>query len=295
MLDKYKKTCTLCNSKHFFVYSQNNSYICTKCLNMCIKYNGSNLKQYSIDELKKSITQHQSIKEIRHKEKRLEFIHNSQIEFNNKLDNIENINFSISGQPIKKLLISDMPEYNFSNITKATKVENISNFIVLDVETTGLNCRSNSIIEVSAIKFLDSKPVECFSTLVNPNTHISDEITGLTGITEDMIKEAPYFYQILPDFNKFIANYNIVGHNLEFDLKFLYVNGVDLFSTKRRFYDTLDLAHKSIKKSDIYNYKLDTIADFFNIHRTNSHRSKSDAYTTGLIFKELIEYKRMCV
>lgn len=273
------------------MYLKNNFFICSKCKNDFITYNGCFDTSYSIEDIKESIKQKCSISKIHE----MKFIDKSQKKFNNAIDNIKNVDFSLTGEPIKKLLISDMPDYNFSNITKATKIENISNFIVLDVETTGLNCRSNSIIEISAIKFLDSKPVECFSTLINPNTHISAEITSITGITEDMIKDAPYFYQILPDVNKFIGNYNIVGHNLEFDLKFLYVNGVDLFSTKRKFYDTLDLAHKSIKKSDIYNYKLDTIADFFNIHRTNSHRSKSDAYTTGLIFNELIEYKRMCV
>ena len=113
-----------------------------------------------------------------------------------------------------------MPEIKYSNIIKTTNPETIQNFIVVDVETTGLSAR-DEIIELSAIKFRNFSPVEVFTTLIKPKKEIPPEATRVNHITNDMVLSSPTINQITPAFLEFIADTDIlVGHNLEFDLKF---------------------------------------------------------------------------
>lgn len=77
------------------------------------------------------------------------------------------------------------------------------------------------------------------------------------------------------------------GYNLEFDLNFLFVNNIDLFSEKRKFYDLLQICRRHISKDDVYNYKLNTVCEYYGIYRDNIHRSMSDALATGLLFSKI--------
>ena len=115
--------------------------------------------------------------------------------------------------------------------------------------------------------------------------------TKINGITDDMLVGMPSFAEVAASFQDFIGDSNLLGHNIEFDIRFLCKHGVDFFAggKDRRCYDTLDLAQSVIKKSEIYDYKLGSLCSYYGIVRDGSHRALSDAYATGLILRKLVE------
>lgn len=168
-------------------------------------------------------------------------------------------------------------------------------FVVLDLETTGLNSSPLSgnmdrIIEIGAFKIEDGRICESFSTFVNPQVKLSDEIIRLTGITEDMVAGAPTYEEVMPDFYKFCSGSILVGHNIEgFDFKFVEYYCARLgYILDRKMIDTIPLAQELLFLS---NYKLNTVADKFNIV-FNHHRAIDDALATAKIFIELIKIKK---
>ena len=197
-----------------------------------------------------------------------------------------------------------LDEIKIRNIIRSTRPETLFPLVVVDVETTGLSPLRNKIIEVSAIKYeLGFKPVACFSTLVNPDSKIPPAVTQINNITDDMVKDKPLFSEIAASFNEFIKGCNILGHNVGFDLNFLYASGVD-FSPKAKFFDTLQLAKNTLisenssklyydpeAEVDVANYKLETLLDYYYIYREDAHRSLSDCYATALLFSDLVADK----
>lgn len=168
-------------------------------------------------------------------------------------------------------------------------------FVVFDLETTGLNSSHTSgnmdrIIEIGAYKIKDGAICECFTTFINPQRKLSEEIINLTGITEEMVADAPTYEQVMPDFFKFCDGSILVGHNAAgFDFKFVDYYCASLgYTFERRIIDTLPLAQELLFLS---NYKLNTIADKFGI-TFNHHRAIDDAYVTAKIFIELIKMKK---
>lgn len=206
---------------------------------------------------------------------------------------------------LKRNTLSEMPEIKFAGITKSTNLEKIKNFIVLNIETTGISVRGNRIIEFSAIRFEDFYPVMCYTTLINPKMSIPDEAMRINHITNEMVSGKPGFYQLVKDILDFVGAFPIVGHNIEFDLKHLWVSGLDLI-TSRKIFDTLDIAKKTLKRLDDYkleksletgrdydwdvdDYKLDTLCEYYGVYRNSSHRALSDCLATGYLFVSLID------
>ncbi|MBO4539580.1 MAG: 3'-5' exonuclease, partial [Clostridia bacterium] len=97
-----------------------------------------------------------------------------------------------------------------------------SDYTVIDIETTGLYTGESEIIEVSAIKCRGDEAVDTFSTLIHPQLPISSFISDLTGITNELVKDAPYAKEALEDFYSFAGKDILVGHNVNFDVNFLY-------------------------------------------------------------------------
>src|SRR5512136_1431119 len=97
----------------------------------------------------------------------------------------------------------------------------MDSFVALDIETTGLDSGRDSIIEIAAVKFKGSRIEDEWSSLINPNRHIPEFITGLTGIDDAMLRQAPPIRQVVRDFEAFVGNDPIIGHNVRFDLGFL--------------------------------------------------------------------------
>lgn len=236
-------------------------------------------------------------KYIEQEEKRKQHLEQENIRINNYINSIPQIEIiTDSNAPkLKRALASEMDEIKFSNITKSTPPARFLDFIVIDVETTGIGLR-NRIIEICAMRFESFIPTECFLTYINPKKPIPEEATNINHITDDMVADAPEIHEIAEQLKKFIGKSPIVAHNAEFDIKHLYVSGVDLTSNK--LYDTYTIATKKLKKYNPYNdnldydvddYKLDTICDYYGYTRNNSHNAKSDCVATGFIFRELCD------
>ena len=90
----------------------------------------------------------------------------------------------------------------------------VSDYVVFDLETTGISCSKDDIVEISAISVKDSKIVDEFSTLVNPLRPIPYYASNVNGITDDMVADSPVFEDVLPQFLDFIGNSVLVGHNI---------------------------------------------------------------------------------
>ena len=211
----------------------------------------------------------------------------SASQFEAELNAIMEVEIALS-DPAERQLLKNLPEYSFSNITRTTRLDSIFPLVVLDVETTGLHPSKAEIVEVSAIKFnTGMKPVSCFTSLCKPKKPIPEEATAVNNITDDMVKDAPTFAEIAPALTEFMQGCHVVGHNLDFDLRFIFAHGAKLPEGKR-FYDTLDLAHLTIPQGYLYNYKLDTLCNYYKIRRNGAHRSLSDCYATSKIFAGLV-------
>ena len=194
-------------------------------------------------------------------------------------------------EPVPRQLLKDLPPYDFSNITRKTRLDSIFPLVVLDVETTDLRPSYGEIIEVSAIKFETGMiPVEAITTLCKPKKPIPAEATAVNHITDDMVQNYPSFVEIAPAVADFLKGCHLVGHNLDFDLRFIHANGVKL-PEGTRFYDTLDLAHLTVPNSSVWNYKLDTLCHYYSIWREDAHRALSDCYATAKLFASLVKDK----
>lgn len=204
----------------------------------------------------------------------------------------------INSLPSFEIVISDEPykrqrgyeAFDFSNITPKGSYD--GDVVVFDTETTGLSPSKDRIIEIGAIRYFNGEPVEKFHSYVNPERHIPEEVTKINHITDDMVVGAPTIGQILPSFDEFIGKSMLVAHNLEFDLKFIFYSGSRVLETKRKYIDTLDQAHRLIKKDEIYDYKLATLAEYYKHYIADAHSALSDAFATGWLFYHLVLEKQ---
>ena len=126
-------------------------------------------------------------------------------------------------------------------------IDIINDYCVIDIETTGLDSKYDEIIEISALKVRNNKVIDQYTNLVKPKQRIfvdNDEkdfcvengekvkyidefITDLTGITNQMLQNAPNISEVLPSFNEFVKDDVLIGHNVNFDINFLYDNNIE--------------------------------------------------------------------
>ncbi len=164
-------------------------------------------------------------------------------------------------------------------------------FVVLDVETTGLRPGPDRVIEIAGVRLCGGEAVDSFQSLVNPCRRIPPFITQFTGITPEMVRDAPTAKEVMPDFIQFIDGAIIVGHNVGFDIGFLAYEAQLL---GRAFppdgLDTIPLARRfcpSLKR-----FKLDLVASHLNIPASNRHRALGDASVTAAVFLRILELAR---
>lgn len=161
-------------------------------------------------------------------------------------------------------------------------------YVVFDLETTGIG-DNDRITEVAAVKIIDGVICQLFSTLINPKMIIPSDTSQLTGITDEMVAQSPTYEEIAGDFYKFCENAILVGHNiLDFDLPFVnrYSNISHYYFDEHKVEDTLVIARQKLK-GKIHNFKLTTVAQYFNIVNIMAHRAQFDALTTAKVFLEL--------
>lgn len=162
-------------------------------------------------------------------------------------------------------------------------------FTLIDLETTGLDPSREAIIEISALKVRGGKVVDEFDTLVNPEFEIGSFITELTGITDEMLEDAPTIGHVLPEIYGFIGDDIIMGHNVNFDINFLYDNieGCLDDSLCNDYVDTLRLARKILP--ELEHHRLCDISSALDVKVETAHRALSDCYTTLSCYKRLRE------
>lgn len=221
--------------------------------------------------------------------RRQEFLAKKQAEFKNAVDSIPLFEINLSEEKHNRNQELYIIDKEYKNITKATPINKIKDFVAVDVETTGLKTGGNDIIQLSAVKYKDFKAVEAFNTFIKPRKAIPKEASDINGITDDMVENAPKFYQIIDSFNAFIEELPLVAHNAPFDIKHLYVNGLDSVEGKT-VYDTLALSRRTYK--DEYSYKLADICESNNIYICNAHNSLYDSYAAGELFKTIVEDRK---
>ena len=161
-------------------------------------------------------------------------------------------------------------------------------YIVFDIETTGFSSIRDRIIEIGAVKVVNGEIVDRFSTFVNPERPIPFEITGLTGITDEMVMGAPAIGTVLPQFLEFARDGVLVAHNAGFDVGFIEQNCREQGLNDRFIYvDTVALAR--VLLPTLSKYKLNIVAKALNISLENHHRAVDDAGATAEIFVKFVE------
>lgn len=163
----------------------------------------------------------------------------------------------------------------------------ITEYIALDLETTGLDPKKNKIIEIAAVHVKDGAVIERFQTLLNPGWRLPEQITELTGITDEELLDAPVIGEKLGEFLELIQDRVIVGHSIMFDYSFLKraaVNQGLVFEAKA--IDTLRIARKYL--SDLPSRNLHELCVHYGIEH-HAHRALADAEATHELLVRLWE------
>lgn len=161
-------------------------------------------------------------------------------------------------------------------------------FICFDIETTGLSAARDKITEIGAVKVENGVITDTFSTFANPEMPIPQKITQLTGITDDMVKDAPSQSEAVSAFLEFAGNNVLVAHNAPFDTSFIAKACEDM--GREYNYTSIDtVAISRAILTDIKNCKLDTVAKFLRLGDFNHHRATDDAEMLARIFINLCQ------
>ena len=154
----------------------------------------------------------------------------------------------------------------------------IDSFICLDLETTGLNPKTDKIIEIGAVRIENGVETGTFETFVNPGRLLEERIVGLTGITDEDLKEAPLIADVLPEFMEFTKDLPLLGHSVLFDFSFIKKAAVNQKLTfERDGVDTLKIARKYL--TELPHRSLGYLCEHYGIPH-HAHRALEDAKAT---------------
>ena len=185
---------------------------------------------------------------------------------------------------VEAYLVPDKP----SNVSNPKGQDIDTTYCVLDLETTGLAFRTEKITEIGIMKYKNGEVIDEFSTFVNPQRPIPQEVIDVTHITDEMVQDAPTIDEILPKALEFIGDSVIVAHNADFDVGFLKYNCKQLgLKLENTYIDTLRLAKDLFP--DYKKYKLGIIAENLGIKVEVAHRALDDVDTTVKVFKIMID------
>ena len=159
----------------------------------------------------------------------------------------------------------------------------MTSIVALDLETTGLDPQTDAILEIGARRFDGNRVEDEFSTLINPGRHIPDFVSGLTGISDEMVRQAPSIRDVLDGLVAFIGDSPILGHNIQFDLSFF--KKYKLFELNERL-DTYELASVLLPSANRYN--LGSLVQALGIALPATHRALDDARATHGVYQRLL-------
>lgn len=163
----------------------------------------------------------------------------------------------------------------------------VDDYIVFDLETTGTNIKECEIIEIAAIKYINNIEVDRFETLVRPLYSIDETIAELTGITNEMVENAPTIDDVIYDFFDFIGDNVLIGHNINaYDLNIIYDLYKEYFykDLTNDFIDTLLWAKRGLS---LEHNRLVDVADYYKIEVKNAHRALADCITNSIVYNKM--------
>ncbi len=163
-----------------------------------------------------------------------------------------------------------------------------SNYVVFDLETTGVSCNTDAVVEISAVKVENGAVVGEYSTLVNPGRSIPHYATEVNGITDEMVKDSPDFEEALSGFLDFAGDAVLVGHNIHaFDMKFIYRDAERFWGKTigNDYVDTLQVARAYLPQ--LRHHKLTDLAEHYGIGTEGAHRALNDCRMNQQIYEML--------
>jgi DNA polymerase-3 subunit epsilon len=162
-------------------------------------------------------------------------------------------------------------------------------FIAFDLETTGIQPKTDVVVEIGAVRFRGTEVVECFCTLINPGRSIPPEASAVNGITDEMVADQPGIEAVLPGLADFCGDLPLVAHNAPFDFKFLLA-AVEKYRARAPKGVVLDsCALSRIIFPGMFNYKLGTLVRHFGFPNETFHRAEEDSVYCGLLFARIVE------
>ncbi|MFH1826397.1 MAG: exonuclease domain-containing protein [bacterium] len=179
-------------------------------------------------------------------------------------------------------------EYKFLRRVNGEPLDSLE-YVVLDIETTGLEPTKNEITELGAMKIKGQEIIEIFSTLIKPKEPISAEITRITGIDDEMVKDFPPAKKILPKFFEFLGSAILVAHNTDFDIAFIkhHLKQEANIDLTNETICTVKLARYLLPS--LVNHKLHTVGAHFNLPIVNRHRAMGDVEITFQVWLRFID------
>ncbi len=163
----------------------------------------------------------------------------------------------------------------------------INSYVCIDLETTGLNPKTDRIIEIGAVKVVEGRVVDTFSTYVNPGRKLEERIVELTGIVQEQVDDAPEITQVLPELITFLESYPLLGHRILFDYSFLKKAAVNQkISFEKQGIDTLRIARCFLP--ELEKRSLEFLCKHYEIPH-HAHRALADAEATSVLYHKLAE------
>lgn len=164
----------------------------------------------------------------------------------------------------------------------------VKTYVCVDLETTGLNPKTDKIIEIGAVKVVEGEIVDKFSSYVNPGRKLEERIVELTGIRDEDLVDAPCIGEVFPQIMEFIGDACLLGHSVLFDFSFLKKAAVNQkYTFEKEAIDTLKIARKYL--SDLESRSLDFLCAYYKIPH-NAHRALADAEATHILYGRLLEH-----
>jgi len=162
-------------------------------------------------------------------------------------------------------------------------------YVVFDVETTGLSAVYDQVIEVGAVKIKNGQIIDRFQSFANPHQKLSAFTIELTGITDEMVANAPDPEVVINQFREWTGDAILVAHNASFDIGFLnaYYRKLGYGNVENPVIDTLELAR--FLYPELKNHRLNTLAKKFNVELENHHRADEDSEATGYLFMKMLQ------